>query len=63
MGGTSQYIQFYTLLKENWEELPRIIVMENAEEYVAADGEMQRSIEMVGATCATPLLAKGEFTK
>lgn len=54
--------KFYSLLKENWEELPRIIVMANAKEYVAAYGEMRRSIGMVGATCATPSLMKGEFT-
>ncbi|WP_243300078.1 CoA-acylating methylmalonate-semialdehyde dehydrogenase [Bacillus litorisediminis] len=52
--------RYQQLLVENWEELARLIVLENGKTYEDAYGEVQRGIECVEFAAGAPTLMMGE---
>ncbi|WJE52356.1 CoA-acylating methylmalonate-semialdehyde dehydrogenase [Bacillus cereus] len=52
--------RYQQLLVENWEELARLITLENGKNYTEAYGEVQRGIECVEFAAGAPTLMMGE---
>lgn len=52
--------KYQQLLVENWEELARLITIENGKNYTEAYGEVQRGIENVEFAAGAPSLMMGE---
>ncbi|MGF9965864.1 CoA-acylating methylmalonate-semialdehyde dehydrogenase [Bacillus rhizoplanae] len=52
--------RYQQLLVENWEELARLITLENGKSYKEAYGEVQRGIECVEFAAGVPTLMMGE---
>ncbi|PGZ96007.1 methylmalonate-semialdehyde dehydrogenase (CoA acylating) [Bacillus pseudomycoides] len=52
--------RYQQLLVENWEELARLITLENGKSYREAYGEVQRGIECVEFAAGVPTLMMGE---
>ncbi|RKD69653.1 methylmalonate-semialdehyde dehydrogenase [acylating] [Sinobaca qinghaiensis] len=52
--------KYQQLLIENWDELARLITLENGKNYSEAYGEVQRGIECVEFAACAPSLMKGE---
>ena len=51
--------KFQQLLVEHWDELARLITLENGKSYGEAYGEVQRGIENVEFACGAPTLMMG----
>ncbi|MBX6352618.1 MAG: CoA-acylating methylmalonate-semialdehyde dehydrogenase [Thermoflavifilum sp.] len=51
--------RFQQLLVEHWDELARLITLENGKSYKDAYGEVQRGIECVEFACGAPTLLMG----
>ncbi|HEY1213404.1 MAG TPA: aldehyde dehydrogenase family protein, partial [Bryobacteraceae bacterium] len=51
--------RYQQLLTENWEELARLITLENGKNYTEAYGEVQRGIECVEFAAGAPTLMMG----
>ena len=52
--------RYQQLLVENWEELAKIVTLENGKSYNEAYGEVQRGIECVEFAASVPTLMMGE---
>jgi malonate-semialdehyde dehydrogenase (acetylating)/methylmalonate-semialdehyde dehydrogenase len=52
--------RYQQLLVENWEELAKIITLENGKSYAEAYGEVQRGIECVEFAAGAPTLMMGD---
>ena len=51
------------LLEEHFEELSRLVTLENGKTLAEARGEMRRAIENVEVACGIPALLQGEFSE
>lgn len=52
--------RYQQLLIENWEELAKLVTLENGKSYKEAYGEVQRGIECVEIAAGAPTLMMGE---
>lgn len=52
--------RYQQLLIENWEELAKLVTLENGKSYKEAYGEVQRGIECVEFAAGAPTLMMGE---
>ena len=52
-----------SLLDEHYDELSRLITMENGKTFKEAQGEMKRAIENVEVACGSPILMQGDFSE
>ncbi|MGE6365272.1 CoA-acylating methylmalonate-semialdehyde dehydrogenase [Bacillus paramycoides] len=52
--------RYQQLLIENWEELAKLVILENGKSYKEAYGEVQRGIECVEFAAGAPTLMMGE---
>lgn len=59
-----QYLfKLKTLLEEHFEELARLITLENGKTLDESRGEMRRAIENVETACGIPTLMQGDFSE
>ncbi|MFC3580063.1 CoA-acylating methylmalonate-semialdehyde dehydrogenase [Sphingomonas hylomeconis] len=55
--------RFKTLIKENLEELARLLASEHGKVISDAKGDLQRGLDVVEFVCGIPHLMKGEYTE